>query len=254
MKVSIITVCFNSEKTIRYTIESVIKQTYKNIEYIIVDGRSTDNTISIINEYEQNISHFISEKDNGIYDAFNKGIGLANGEIIGIINSDDTYYSETIIQTVVDNFIKYNVDSIYGDLVYVKKPNSTEIVRYWKSRQYQKGSFAKGFHPPHPTFFVKRNIYNSLGLYNTKLQIASDFELMLRFLEVNNISTHHIKQPLVKMSIGGESGKNIKNIYIGNRNILISFKENNIKINSIRYYFKRYTFKIYQNIFTSFKK
>lgn len=246
MKVSLITVCYNSELTIKNTIESVLSQNYDNIEYIIIDGGSTDNTISIIKEYGNRISKFISEKDEGIYDAFNKGISNCSGDIIGIINSDDIYYSDTIISKVVNNILKYNVDSLYGDLVYIKNIDSNNFIRYWKSADFKMNSFKNGFHPPHPTFFVKKKVYENFGNFDISLKISSDFDLMLRFLEVNKISTFYIHEPLVKMLVGGESGKSLKHIYIGNVNILKSFKKYNIKINPLIYIIKRFSMKILQ--------
>jgi glycosyltransferase involved in cell wall biosynthesis len=248
MKISIITVSFNSESTIRHTIESVLNQNYSNIEYIIIDGGSKDKTISIVKEYESRINKFISEKDEGIYDAFNKGISFATGDVIGIINSDDTYFSNDIISKIAKNFNNHNIDSLYGDLVYINNVESNNYVRYWKSSSFTNNSFISGFHPPHPTFFVKRTVYEKYGCFDTTIKISSDFDLMLRFLEVNKISTLYLNEPLVKMLIGGESGKNFKNIYIGNKSIYKSFRKYNIKINPVIYFIKRFTFKISQHL------
>lgn len=152
MKVSIITVVWNNADTIKDAIESVLNQTYKNIEYIIVDGGSTDGTIEIIQSYGNKISKFISEKDEGIYDAMNKGIKLATGDIVGILNSDDFYKSNDVIETVVREFISKDIDCLYGDLEYVDKNDTSKVIRYWKSNPYKEGLFQKGWHPPHPTF------------------------------------------------------------------------------------------------------
>lgn len=248
MKISIITVSFNSESTIRHTIESVLNQNYNNIEYIIIDGGSNDQTISIIKEYENRINKFVSEKDEGIYDAFNKGISFATGDVIGIINSDDIYFSNDIISKIANKFKNHTIDSLYGDLVYINKVESNDYVRYWKSSNFTNNSFISGFHPPHPTFFVKKSVYEKHGNFDTTIKISSDFDLMLRFLEVYKISTLYLNEPLVKMLIGGESGKNFKNIYIGNQAIFKSFQKYNIKINPVIYFIKRFAFKISQHL------
>jgi glycosyltransferase involved in cell wall biosynthesis len=158
VKISIITVVYNNKDTIKDAIESVLNQTYKNIEYIIIDGGSTDGTIDIIKSYRDKIDKFISEKDNGIYDAMNKGLKLASGDIVGILNSDDIYFNENVILNVVAKFEESKTDSIYGDLYYVDENDLQKIQRYWKSSEFKEGSFAKGWHPPHPTFFVKKEV------------------------------------------------------------------------------------------------
>ena len=238
MKVSIITVVYNNKDTIKDAIESVLNQTYKNIEYIIVDGGSTDGTVNIIKNYEDKIDKFISEKDNGIYDAMNKGIKLASGDIVGILNSDDFYASNNIIEKVVNEFIEKKVDSVYGDLVYVDAKNTDKIVRYWRSKPFKEGLFKKGWHPPHPTFFVRKEIYNKCGLFNLNFKIAADYELMLRFLEKCKISSSYIPQVLVKMRIGGESNKNIKNIIKANIECLKAWEVNDLTVNYFLFFIK----------------
>jgi len=245
-KVSIITITYNSEKTLDDTIKSVLSQTYKDIEYIIVDGASTDGTIGIIKKYENEISKFISEPDEGIYDAMNKGLKLATGYIVGILNSDDVYYDNKVIEKVVDKFKKEAVDSVYGDLYYVKENDLNEVVRYWKSSDFKQGSFAKGWHPPHPTFFVKREIYHKYGLFDLDMKVSADFELMLRFLEKYKISIAYIPSVIVRMRTGGESNKSIKNIITGNKSILKAFDKNDIEVNKFIYPFYRFVPKIFQ--------
>lgn len=246
MKISIITVVWNNEKTIKDAIDSVLSQTYKNIEYIIVDGLSTDGTIEIIQSYGDKISKFISEKDKGIYDAMNKGISLSSGDIIGILNSDDIYFDNSIIEKVVNKFQETNVDSIFGDLYYVNQNNLNKIVRYWKSSNFIQNSFKKGWHPAHPTFFVKKEIYNKYGLFDLNMKVSADFELMLRFLEKNKVSTAYLPKVLVKMRVGGESNRSIKNIIEGNKSILKAFAKNEIKINKFTYLINRFIPKIIQ--------
>jgi glycosyltransferase len=229
MKVSIITVVYNNKKTIKDAIESVLNQTYKNIEYIVIDGASNDGTVEIVQSYSNKIDKFISEPDNGLYDAMNKGLKLATGNIIGILNSDDFYASNNIIEKVVNVFNENNIDSVYGDLVYVDSNNTDKIVRYWKSIPFKKGLFRKGWHPAHPTFFVKKDVYDKYGIFNLDFKIAADYEIMLRFLEKYKISTYYIPEILVKMRIGGESNKNIKNIVRANIECYKAWKINELK-------------------------
>jgi len=217
MKVSIITAVFNGADTIQDCINSILSQTYKNIEYIIIDGGSTDGTVDIIRKYEDKIACWISEKDNGIYDAINKGIRCATGEVIGILHSDDFYADSYVIEGVVRQLKEKKTDSCYGDLVYVDRNATDKIVRYWKAGSFNKERFKFGWMPPHPTFFVKKEIYGKCGPFNLKLGSAADYELMLRFLLKYQITTHYIPEVLVKMRIGGTSNASLKNRIIANR-------------------------------------
>lgn len=212
MRVSIITSVFNAKDTISDTIESVLSQTHDDIEYIIVDAASTDGSIDIIKAYEDKITIFISEFDNGIYEGHNKGIALATGEIIGFLNSDDLFENEYTIEKIVNRFNSCNCDSVYGDLVYVKRDEIDYIIRYWKSREYNVSKLQRGWMPPHPTFYVKREIYEKFGSFNTDFKIAADYDLMIRFLSKAKITTSYIPEVLVRMKIGGKSNKSIKNI------------------------------------------
>jgi len=248
MKISIITVVRNSKGTIKDAIESVLNQTYKNIEYIIVDGGSTDGTVEIIKEYGNKIDKFISEPDDGIYDAMNKGIRLATGDIIGILNSDDVYFDNKVLEKVVEKFKETNVDSLYGDLYYVRESDLNTIVRYWKCSEFVRGSFSKGWHPPHPAFFVKRHIYEKYGYFDLSMKVSADFELMLRFLEKYKISTAYLPSVLVKMRTGGESNRSINNIITGNKFVLKAFDKNGIKVNKFLYLYYRLFPKVIQLI------
>lgn len=248
MKISIITVVRNSKDTIEETIKSVLSQTYPNIEYIVIDGASTDGTLAIIRRYEDKISKIISEEDKGVYDAMNKGLRIASGDVIGFLNSDDLYFDNKIIEKVASIFKKYSVDSLYGDLIYVDRNSPDKIVRYWKSSNFAPGSFLKGWHPPHPTFFVRKKIYERYGCFNLDLRVSSDFELMLRFLERYKISTYYLPEILVKMRIGGQSNNSIKNIIQGNVNIIKAFEINGIKVNKFKYLFLRLFPKVKQFI------
>jgi glycosyltransferase len=210
MKISIITVSYNSARTIAQTLQSVAEQTCKNVEHIVIDGLSSDNTLAIVKKYPQ--VRVISEKDTGIYDAMNKGIALATGDIVGILNADDVYYDTTILEHVVRAFETTQTDSIYGDLVYVAQNNTQKIIRNWKAGQYNSGLFKLGWMPPHPTFFVRKYVYEKYGVFDLRLPLAADYELMLRFLEKQKISTLYVPYTFVRMRIGGASNKNIKNL------------------------------------------
>ena len=212
MKVSIITVVLNQKKYIQSSIESVLNQSYADLEYIIIDGGSADGTIDIIKKYSDKISKYVSEPDQGIYYAMNKGISLATGDIIGFLNADDFYADKSVIQNVVDVFNKNSVDSCYGDLIYVKRDDISRTTRNWKSGAFSLEKFKKGWFPPHPTFFVKRDIYNKFGNFNTAFKFSADVELMIRFLCKHNISTYYIPEVLIKMRDNGESNKNYLNI------------------------------------------
>jgi glycosyltransferase involved in cell wall biosynthesis len=211
LKISIITITHNSAKTLEQTILSVLEQTYLNIEYIIVDGLSTDSTINIIEKYKNKISKFISEKDNGLYDALNKGIDMATGDIIGVLHSDDFYIDNSIIEKYANTFIKNHSDAVYSDLFYVDRDNPNKIIRKWKSGNYKPTSFLHGWMPPHPTFFVKKNIYDKYGKFNLELKHSADYELMLRFIHKHNIKINYLHEFTIKMRIGGQSNASIQN-------------------------------------------
>lgn len=228
MKVSVITAVFNGAKTIQDCIKSVSGQIYPNIEHIIIDGGSTDGTLEVIKRYTEKRVNIVSEPDNGIYDALNKGIRQASGEVIGLLYSDDFYAHDRVIEKVADIFMKYNIDSCYGDLQYVDKNNPDKVIRYWKSSQYRHGKFKYGWMPPHSTFFVKKEIYNKYGYFNTNFKIAADYELMLRFLEKHKISTYYTPEVFIKMRIGGTSNRNIKNLIIKSNEDYRAWKVNNL--------------------------
>lgn len=248
MKISIITVVRNNVATISDAIDSVVGQTYKNIEHIVIDGASTDGTVGVVQSYRNKIDKFITEKDHGLYDAMNKGISLATGDIIGILNSDDIYFDKNVIENIVNTFREKNTDSVFGDLHYVDKNNTNKVMRHWKTSNFKLGSFAKGWHPPHPSFFVKKEVYEKYGLFDLQLSISADFDLMLRFLEKHQISSVYLPKILVKMRTGGQSNNSIKNIIISNKSILRSFSKNKIKVNKLLYLFNRLMPKLMQVI------
>jgi glycosyltransferase len=226
-KVSIITATFNSGSTIRDCLDSV-KDQGNAVEHIIIDGGSTDGTLDIVKTYPH-VSRVISEPDQGIYDAMNKGIALASGDVIGILNSDDVYADHDVLTKVARIFSKESVDSCYGDLLYVDPANITKITRIWKSGPFHKENFYWGWMPPHPTFFVRRQVYEKYGKFNLDLGSAADYELMLRFLVKHKISMAYIPEVLVKMRAGGVSNMSLKNRIRANRMDLKAWEVNGLK-------------------------
>lgn len=220
MKISIVTVTYNSAKTIKDCLNSLLEQASPVYEHVIVDGVSTDTTIKIVNSYKKKYAtkqiklKIISEKDKGLYDAMNKGILKANGDIIGILNSDDLYADKNILKEVKKVFLSKQTETLYGDLVYVQKNDTAKVVRNWRSGKFNKKNFYAGWMPPHPTFFVKKIVYEKYGLFNLSLPLAADYEIMLRFLLKHGVSTYYLPKVFIKMRLGGVSNKSIKNIVI----------------------------------------
>jgi len=243
-KVTIITVCYNSAKTIQETIESVLSQDYQNIEYIIIDGLSSDGTLDIIKDFGPQISKFISEKDKGLYDAMNKGISLATGDIIGIINSDDIYAHNKVISQVISKFEQKNIDIVYGDLYYFKTGFPNRALRYYRGGVFSLARVSYGLMPPHPTFFIKRNVYGKYGKFDTTYTLSADFDLILRFLGLHKVPFEYIPEVLVKMRTGGKSTSSLKRTLIMNQEDLHSCKKNGVKTNPFKFYLK-YLFKIF---------
>ena len=240
MKISIITVSYNSENFIESCINSLINQSYKNIEYIVIDGLSTDNTLKIIKRYSKYTSVIISEPDEGIYDAMNKGIKIAKGEIIGFLHSDDLYINNNVLSKVADIFRENpSLDACYADLMYVKQTDTSRIVRYWKSNKFILGSFSKGWSPPHPTFFVRRSVYERFGNFNLNYPIVSDVELMMRFLEINKIQTLYLNEVWIKMRLGGLSNKNFKSILEQNFDVLRALRNHHLNNNMIIFFINK---------------
>lgn len=219
MKFSILIPTFNSSKTIQDTINSITLQKFTNYEIIVIDNNSTDHTIQILKKNKLSNIKFIIEKDDGIYDAINKGILNARGDIISLLHSNDVYYNSCVLKNISEIFNHEKADIVYGDLIYVKKNNLNKIIRYWKCSSFYPGRFFKAWHPPHPTFFVKKKIYNKYGLYKNNIGNSADVELMYRFLEINKISSFYINKILVKMRYGGKSNKKISSIV--NQNLVI---------------------------------
>lgn len=228
MLVSIITATNNSGATLEQCITSVLGQTWKNIEYIIIDNCSTDGTLDIARSYQDKISRIVSEPDKGIFDALNKGIRLSTGDIIGFLHADDFYTSNQILQKVVDKFMETGSDAVYGDLNYVGKNNPGKIVRKWVAGPYDHKKILNGWMPPHPSLFIKRKCYKNFGYFNTGYKIAADYELILRFLAKNKISISYLPEVLVNMRTGGTSNSSLKNIIRKSSEDLKALKEHKI--------------------------
>jgi glycosyltransferase involved in cell wall biosynthesis len=226
-KVSVVTVVLNGERTLQECIQSVAIQTYRNIEHIIIDGASTDGTLQIIKN-SPSVSKWISEKDTGLYHAMNRGIEMAEGDIIGILNADDALYDASVIGNIVHAFNTSGADAVYGDLVFTHKINRNRITRRWISGNYRPERFRRGWMPPHPTLYLHRNIYEQFGLFNTSLDSSADYELMVRLLMRYHIRMHYLPKILVSMRTGGKSTGSILNRLRANRQDLRAWKVNGL--------------------------
>lgn len=224
MKISIITACYNADATIERTIKSVLNQSYKNIEYIIVDGGSSDKTLEIIESYSQGISNMVSEPDKGIYDALNKGVMLATGDFIGFLHADDAFASSHVIKKIAH--LASNSDAVYGDLQYVSE--NDRVIRHWESGLFSLKALKRGWMPPHPTLYIKRELYNQIGHFNLEYKIASDYDFMLRLLSVPNIKVSYLPEVVVLMRVGGASNKSISNIIKKSKEDYKAIKRNKI--------------------------
>lgn len=250
MKVSIITITYNSALTVEDTIRTVVEQDYPDIEYIIIDGKSKDKTLAIVDKYKNKISKIISEKDKGLYDALNKGIAHATGDIIGMLHSDDLYAHSEVISKVVKKFKDDGqLEGVYADLVFVNRKDINKPIRVWQSGEYVEGAFLKGWMPPHPTFFVKREVYEKFGGFNIDLKLSADYELMLRLIHKNGIRIGYLQDTIVKMRMGGVSNVSIFVKIKANLEDKLAWKLNGIKpgiattlmkpLRKITQYFKR---------------
>jgi glycosyltransferase len=253
MKVSIITVTHNSAKYLQECIDSVVQQTYSNIEHIVIDANSTDGTIEIIQQYSNHIAKWVSEDDKGMYDAINKGMKMATGDIIGILNSDDILASKNVIKQIVNCFQENKVDSLYGDLVYVDQKNTKKIIRYWKGLSYSRFRFNYGWMPAHPTFYFRSDLLSDLGGYESHYFTAADYEFMARYLYRYRISSKYLPLLIVKMRVGGASNRNIMNRLRANRRDYLAMKINNIPFPHIASILKP-IIKLRQYYYTLFKK
>jgi glycosyltransferase len=225
---SIITATYNASKTIKESVESLKMQSFNDYEHIIIDGASTDNTVTILDDLRDAKTILLSEPDNGMYDALNKGIGLARGSIIGYLHADDIYKSPHVLKKIHDTFKNEHADAVYGDLEYVLKTNPEKILRRWKSSPFNITKLKKGWMPPHPTFFVKKNIYDRYGGFDISYTIAADYELMMRLLGKHKISAVYLPEVLVQMKTGGASNKSVRNIILKSYQDYKTIKQHNI--------------------------
>ena len=234
MNISIITVVWNNKDIIKDAIDSVLNQTYEDIEYIIIDGASNDGTVEVVQSYGEKITKFVSEPDKGLYDAMNKGIKLATGDVVGILNSDDFYIDEFVIEKIVKVFEEKEVDCLFADLVYVKPDNLKKTVRHYDSSHFRPEKFAYGWMPAHPTFFVKRSAYEKYGLFKTDYKIAADYELLVRFLYKYDLKYFYLQEVIIKMRMGGVSTSGLKSSWILNEENIRACRENGIKTNIVK--------------------
>ena len=247
MKITIITATYNSAATVKDTFESVLAQTYKNIEYIVVDGLSKDNTVDIIKEYEQLFGgkmRWVSEKDKGLYDAMNKGIAMATGDVVGILNSDDFYTSNDALAVIAETMQDNSIDAVYGDIHFVNDDNLNKCVRYYSSAIFKRSLMRIGLMPAHPSFYCKREVYTKYGAFDTRYKIGADFESLLRYIYVNRIKTQYIKKDFVTMRTGGASTNGFRSRWQIMKDHLRAMKDHGIKSNlfilSLRYPYKIY--------------
>lgn len=230
MKISIITATWNSASTIESAVMSVSSQSYKNVEHIIIDGGSTDGTVDILNNLKmKNVNLIVvSEKDNGIYDALNKGISLSTGDVIGFMHSDDIYSGSEVIESIVNEFNEKNSDMVYGDLDYVEKNNIEKVVRAWRSGVFSRKKMKYGWMPPHPTVYMKNSKYIEMGGFDESYKISSDYDSMLRYMYAGNLKISYIDKVMVKMRVGGASNRSLKNLVIKTKEDIRAMKKHGI--------------------------
>lgn len=253
MKISIVTVVYNCVNTIQGCIESVLNQGYHDVEYIIIDGGSKDGTVDVIKKYEARIAKFVSEKDKGIYDAMNKGIKMATGDVVGILNADDFFYSTDTLSKIAKAFDrKPELDATIADIVFVNETN-TRVLRHYDAKNWRPSKFAWGFMPPHPSFFCRRHLFDKLGYYKTDYKIAADYELLIRYLYVNEIKFRYLPMITTRMRMGGVSTKNLNSILTLNKEIKRACEENNLGTNFLKIYTK-YVFKPFEFLLNNQQK
>ena len=231
MKCSIITATYNSSNTILDAVRSVQTQTYADVEHVIIDGASKDNTVQLIRSAYADSSNspvIVSEPDKGIYDALNKGIEKSTGEVIAFLHADDLYSDSRVVEKVMSCFEGNDIDSVYGDLTYVNKENTNKVIRFWESGQYTIKKLKRGWMPPHPSFFVKRKIYERFGTFDTSFRIAADYDFMMRVLYKEKVSSFYLSEVLVKMRVGGESNRSLKNLIQKSKEDLQAMRNNKL--------------------------
>lgn len=238
MKVSIITVTYNAEEFLEQCICSILSQTYTNIELIVVDGGSTDSTLTILAKYRQRIAVLISEKDEGIYDAMNKGIAVASGEVIGMLNADDYYAYDNAVKDLVAAFDNPDCEIAYGNICYVKKNDTNHVLRKWVSKPFNRTSMKWGWMPAHPTFYARKTLFETYGKYNLNFYSAADYELMLRFLYLKKIKSIWVDKILVIMRAGGVSNRTVKNRLTASYNDYKAMKSNQVEFPALKIFVK----------------
>ena len=232
MKITVITVSYNSATTIADTIRSVASQTYKNIEHLVIDGQSHDKTALVVQANHHPGLIFSSEPDSGIYDALNTGLARATGEVIGFLNSDDFYADDVVLEKIAAAFLDESVDACFADLVYVTTDNS-RVARYWKSKPFTKGDFAKGWCPAHPTFYIRKSALQRLGIFDLSFKLAADFEFIVRYLESGAIKSVYIPHVLVRMRLGGATNQSLRNVWNQNKEIIMALQKNEVSYSKI---------------------
>lgn len=213
MKISVITAVYNNIKTVKSTIESLLSQSFDDVELIVIDGGSTDGTLQVLKDYSHRLSVLVSEPDQGIYYALNKGIEYATGDVVGFLHADDIYENINVLARISSAFQDANIDAVYGDLVYVQQDDVELLVRYWKSGHYYDGALSRGWMPPHPTFYVRRTVYERLGCFDTRYRISADYDVILRFISLGKIRMFYITEVLVRMRLGGISNRSLRTIF-----------------------------------------
>lgn len=230
MRISVVTVTFNSAATLRDTLDSVTAQTYGNVEQVIIDGGSGDATLECVRRHGKRVAYCVSERDRGIYDAMNKGWRAASGDIIGFLNSDDVYSDPDALQWIAEAFRDDAIEACYGDLVYVRRDDLSRVVRYWQSRPFEAGLFARGWQPPHPTLYLRRSVFERCGGFDLRYRIQSDFDFCLRTFEKVKVASRYVPKVLVKMRVGGESNRSLRNVVRGNLEAYRSCRSNGLQV------------------------
>jgi glycosyltransferase involved in cell wall biosynthesis len=237
MKISVITVTYNCSLVVGTCLASVESQSFRDVEHIVIDGVSTDGTLKVLQAHRLQLSKLVSESDAGIYDAMNKGIANASGDIVGFLNADDFYAHDRVLESVVKYFADDpELDACYSDLMYVDQLDTARIVRYWQSNAFVPGSFSRGWCPPHPTFFVRRSVYERFGGFDLSYRIAADVELMMRFLEMHKLRVKYVPDVWVKMRMGGITNKNWCNVWAQNQEVLRALKGYRLSANFLRFF------------------
>lgn len=210
--ISVVTAVYNRKDTVGQALDSILSQTHRGVEVVVVDGASTDGTREVLDDYRSRIPNFVSEPDGGIYDALNKGILRAHGDVVGFLHADDLFAHDAVLERIVAAFETPGVDAVYGDLVYVDKHDPNRIVRYWKAGEFDRAKLREGWMPPHPTFYVRRTVYERLGLFDTRYRIAADYDSVVRFLFTGDIGVAYVPEVLVRMRVGGVSNRSLATI------------------------------------------